>query len=385
MRTATGMSRPPRRFIRAEGFTDISSGTHWMARYQDHSGHALFRVMLGAGSQRSGIYTSHIGHRRSVGRRSPGVDSRSCVDSMRCKRTPAGLEVWAPAKLNLFLEVLGKRADGFHELETLMCPIRLYDTLWIQDEPSGEDLLTLDSTAVDARGDRPAAIEESLPVGTNNLVLRAVAALRVATGTERQVRIHLIKRIPLAAGLAGGSSDAAATLWGVNQLWGSPLETAQLAELAAGLGSDVPFFLQRGTAICRGRGERIEQVPEVPRLDFVVVRPPAGLSTAKVFGACQAAEHPREVGPLVAAWQQGRVTEVGRLLANRLQPAAESLSPWISRLAGEFAELDLVGHQMSGSGTSYFGICRNRRHAQRVAARLRSRGMGQVYGVSLDC
>ena len=146
-------------------------------------------------------------------------------------------------------------------------------------------------------------------------------------------------------------------------------------------GSDVPFFLANGPAVCRGRGERVEPVGCVGALHFVVVRPPAGLATAAVYGVCRPAAGPRRVEGLLEALSQGNMDRTGRLLFNRLQPAAETLSPWIERLRRSFAAEDFIGHGMSGSGTSYFGVCRHASHARRVARRLQANGVGSVFAV----
>lgn len=137
---------------------------------------------------------------------------------------------WAPAKVNLYLEVLSRRADGFHELETLMAAVSLYDTLVFKEDPTGDILL---------RCNRP-----DLSTGSDNLIRRAAELLRQHTGCTRGARVRLVKRIPLAAGLAGGSTDAAATLAGLNRLWSLGLTNVELAALGARLGSDVPFFLR---------------------------------------------------------------------------------------------------------------------------------------------
>ena len=316
---------------------------------------------------------------------------------MHVRSTAAGLEVLAPAKLNLFLEVLGKRDDGFHEIETLMYPIGLYDTLVFQDDLSGQvsltcqqadgpraDVTTSVGQGASATGTSSAA-GESLPSGADNLVVRAVELVRKRLGLTRGARLRLVKRIPMAAGLAGGSSDAAAALVAANRVWQLGLSADELAALAGELGSDIPFFLHRGPAVCRGRGEIIEPVDRLGSLAFVVARPPVGLSTPAVYRACRPAGSPRRVAPLIDALRQGRLATAARNLHNQLQAAAESLSPWIARLAGEFARFDCLGHRMSGSGTSYFGWCRDARHARRVAACLRGRGVGQVYAVQGTC
>jgi 4-diphosphocytidyl-2-C-methyl-D-erythritol kinase len=193
--------------------------------------------------------------------------------------------------------------------------------------------------------------------------------------------LRLLKRIPAAAGLGGGSSDAAAALVAVNEAWQLGRSREELAAWASELGSDVPFFLLGGPAICRGRGERIEPTPGLGSLHFVVVRPPEGLATAAVYAACRPSEIAESVEPLVCALRQGDLRQAGRQLYNRLECAARELSPWISRLQQEFSRLDCLGHGMSGSGTSYFGLCRHARHAKRLAQCLQARGVGSVFAV----
>jgi 4-diphosphocytidyl-2-C-methyl-D-erythritol kinase len=313
---------------------------------------------------------------------------------MHVRSTDAGLEVLAPAKLNLFLEVLGKRGDGFHEIETLMYPIGLYDTLVFCDDPSGQIALTCEQAAFPLpprEGGKNLPLPkgegttDALPEGTDNLVVRAVELVRRRIGVARGAKLSLIKRIPLAAGLAGGSSDAAAALFAANRVWQLGLRKDQLAALAAELGSDIPFFLYGGPAVCRGRGEIIEPTGGLGSLHFVVARPPAGLSTADVYRACRSSANPRRVGGLIDALRQGSLVGAAGCLHNALQAAAESLSPWIARLSREFGQLDFLGHRMSGSGTSYFGLCRHARHARRLAAWLRARGVGRVYAVHGTC
>jgi 4-diphosphocytidyl-2-C-methyl-D-erythritol kinase len=286
--------------------------------------------------------------------------------------------VRAPAKLNLFFEVLARRSDGYHEIETLMVPISLYDTLAARDDPAGN--LQLDCWW-DVAGDDGTSLGE-LPSSENNLAYRAVRLLRERAGIDRGISLRLSKTIPSAAGLGGGSSDAAAALLAANEVWHLNWSRGQLAELAAELGSDIPFFILGGAAICRGRGERIEPLAGATPLHFVVVRPPVGLSTAAVYKHCQVAAQPRGVAPLVAALRAGDVRNLDQLIHNRLQDAAEALCPWIATLERELAGQDCLADQMSGSGTSYFGICRHARHARRVARRLQSRGIGRVYTAS---
>lgn len=301
---------------------------------------------------------------------------------MWVKQTATALEVWAPAKLNLFLEIIEKRSDGFHELETLMAPVDLCDTLYFE-ETSAERIELSVHAAFGRRNQH--AVGEVLPEGSDNLVVRALRLLQERTGCGQGLRVRLVKRIPLAAGLAGGSSDAAAALQAANQIWQLNLDRPRLSSIAAELGSDIPFFLYRGAAICRGRGEKIEPVFLPSALHFVVVRPPRGLSTAEVFGACRPAAAAQSVGPVVEAWSRGRIDLLGQRLHNRLQPYATDLCDDIERLEREFSKLDVLGHQMSGSGTSYFALCRNARHARRTAAQLSSQEGVDVYVAKACC
>ena len=298
---------------------------------------------------------------------------------MHIHRTAGVLVIQAPAKLNLFFEVLAKRNDGYHEIETLMCPIDLYDTLHFQEDPNGQlELRCRRVFGVDGPSGR--GLDE-VSEGPDNLVMRAVELVRRRTGIRRGAKLRLIKRIPAAAGLGGGSSDAAAALVAANEGWQLGRSREELIEWATELGSDVPFFLVAAPAVCRGRGERVTPVAGLGMLHFVVVRPPEGLATAAVYGACRSAAEPRNINPLIKALQQGDWTQAGRRLHNRLQPAAEGLSPWIKRLHQEFSQENFLGHGMSGSGTSYFGLCRHARHARRCARRLETNGLGVVFAV----
>lgn len=297
---------------------------------------------------------------------------------MRLLQTATGWEVWAPAKVNLFLEVQEKRPDGFHEIETLMAPIDLYDTLYVCEAADGQtqfECLDARRHGSDTQPPLP------LPTGADNIVVRAVSLLRQATGVNRGVALRLVKRIPLAAGLAGGSSDAAAALAAVNRLWRTNLSCGELSELAAQLGSDIPFFLADGPAVCRGRGERVEPLGVLPALHLVVAYPGFGLATAQVYGRCRPEKAARAFGPLVDAWRSQNFDAFGSLLHNTLQPAAAELSPNIEQLRDRFENMDVVAHQMSGSGASWFGVCRTARHARRVAARLECQGAGAAYAL----
>jgi 4-diphosphocytidyl-2-C-methyl-D-erythritol kinase len=223
-----------------------------------------------------------------------------------------------------------------------------------------------------------------LPPEKENLVYRAVAFLRERAGVEAGAAMRLVKRIPSAAGLGGASSDAACALAAANEGWGVRWPISRLMDLAAELGSDVSFFLGRGPALCRGRGERIEPVAGLPRLFVVVVRPSAGLSTARVYTHSRPADAPQNAERLVQLLRAGDLAAASDAMLNRLQAAAERLSPEAAQLARELELLDVWATQMSGSGSSYFALCRSDRHAQCVAARLRTRNVGVVFAAATE-
>jgi 4-diphosphocytidyl-2-C-methyl-D-erythritol kinase len=303
---------------------------------------------------------------------------------MDIRRHGTLIEVCSPAKLNLFLEVLRRREDGYHEIETLMAPISLYDSLLCRPNREGRlGVCCRWAWGIGSQSQRKqtaaAMAWDELPQGGENLVRNALAVLRDRTGSTAGLDVWIIKRIPAAAGLGGASSDAAAALAAANLAWGLGWTRRRLAELAAAVGSDVPFFLDGRAAVCRGRGERIEPADWRTRLHVVVVRPPAGLATSAVYRHCQPADEPQSVEPLLAAARCGDAAGVARRMVNRLQPAAEHLSPWIGRLRQAFDRLGCWGHQMTGSGTSYFGIFRHAEQARCAASRLRAAGWGAVF------
>jgi 4-diphosphocytidyl-2-C-methyl-D-erythritol kinase len=298
---------------------------------------------------------------------------------MHLHRSATGWVVQAPAKLNLFFEVLGKRDDGYHEVETLVYPIDLYDTLYFKEDSSGQISLGCQMGS-GSWGPCDSGLR-AVPAGAENLAVRAVELLRKRAGVRNGARLRLVKRIPSAAGLGGGSSDAAAALLAANAGWRLGWSMAQLQTLGGELGSDIPLFFVPGPTVGRGRGEQITPVTLAGPLHFVVVRPPVGLSTAAVYGACDLPPAPQSLLSLLSALRCGDLAAAGRLMFNRLETAAEKLSPWISRLRREFSRTDCLGRQMSGSGTCYFGLCRHARHARQVARRLQSNGMGIAYAV----
>jgi 4-diphosphocytidyl-2-C-methyl-D-erythritol kinase len=309
---------------------------------------------------------------------------------MHVRRHARQIEVTTSAKINLFLEVLAKRPDGYHEIETLLTAITIYDTILLTPTASPEinlhgrwahGLAAADVSVVLRQLPGRELLSGEIPGGRENLVWRAATLLRERAGIPSGANICLIKRIPAAAGLGGASADAAAALIAANIAWQLDWPRSRLSELAAELGSDVPFFLMRGAAVARGRGELLTALA-MPRLHVVVVRPPVGLSTPRVYQGCQPTLQAVGVTRLTELLAAGNSPQAATRLVNQLQPAAARLTPWIATLQQEFEQQPVLGHQMSGSGSSYFGLCRTARQARRIASRLRARNIGAVMSAT---
>ncbi len=266
------------------------------------------------------------------------------------------LVVNASAKVNLTLEVLGKRPDGYHEIATVMQAVDLSDQVVLEDARS----LMLET---DAAG---------VPTGADNLVMRAAALLREAAGVDRGARIRLAKRIPVAAGLGGGSSDAAATLWGLNRLWGVRWGGERLSELAVGLGMDVPFFLGRGRALATGRGERIERLPGGGAYALVLVNPNIALPTREVYARVTAAAFSdgSRVPAMLKALERRNAAVVAASLYNGLETVVEPAWPVVGRIKAALASAGALGAVMSGSGPTVFGVARSLDHARQIRTRV---------------
>jgi 4-diphosphocytidyl-2-C-methyl-D-erythritol kinase len=271
-------------------------------------------------------------------------------------RDAGPLRLQAPAKVNLFLRVLGRRADGFHELVTVLQTVDLCDELELRLRPRrpglppGEPDVTLQLLAA----------PPDVPAGPDNLAVRAAAAVLREAGAAGDVGLDvaLAKRIPAGGGLAGGSSDAAAVLRGSNQLLGRPLPGTTLARLAAALGSDVSFFLVGGTALCTGRGEVVEPIEPPAPFDVTLLMPAFGTSTAAVYAAwsrravSQPATAPPDTTGLRAALADADAATLQRLFVNDLQDAARAVEPRLAQL------LDTTHLNLSGSGSTLFGYGR---------------------------
>ncbi len=261
--------------------------------------------------------------------------------------TKAGsaLRVLAPAKINLSLLVAGKRPDGFHELETIMAKVSLYDELLIEPgDKSGIELI--------CRG------PEWAPDGQENLVYQACQALLDACGMAVDLRITLTKNIPAGAGLGGASSDAAATLIGVNEYLQLGLKTRDLGELAAKLGSDVSFFLDGPLALCTGRGEKIEKKQNIFEFTAVLLLPAVNVSTKKVYASYRhdANIYEQLNGQIDSALAKNRIALAADMCANMLVPSSFGLYPELRRLKAQVESLGIEPLCLSGSGSAMYHI-----------------------------
>ncbi len=268
------------------------------------------------------------------------------------------LHVLAPAKLNLYLRVLGKRPDGYHEIETVFERIDLADELTF--EPHQDLVLT--------------CTDPTLSCGEDNLVVRAARLLQQASGGCRGARIQLAKRIPIAAGLGGGSSDAAATLLGLSRLWELGWDATRLIPLAARLGADVPFFFSEAPmAVGRGRGEVCEPMAGARRLTQLLVVPSDRLSTKDIYAQARfdlTAPKP-SITMMQHALCNGSLGELARGLWNDLAPEAIRRCPVIATIQSILDRLGCVGVCVSGSGPAVFGLCADMAQAEAIAGSVR--------------
>ncbi len=284
-----------------------------------------------------------------------------------------------PAKVNLQLGVGPVRADGFHSLITVFHAVSLFDEVTVR---------RAERTSLTVTGEDSAAV----PTDDANLAWRAAGALAAAAGLKDRdaaVSIEIRKRIPVAAGLAGGSADAAAALVACNELWETGLPADELSQLAAGLGSDVPFALLGGTAVGRGRGEELTRALAAGSYHWALAFGADGLSTAQVYATCDrlraaradsGAEPPVTPEPvlsrdLMAALRSGDPVAVGPLLSNDLQPAALSLQPELRRTLAAGREYGALGAIVSGSGPTCVFLAKSAAHAREIAVGLTGAGV----------
>lgn len=287
----------------------------------------------------------------------PGATHSRPADPLAVSSARDAVVLAAPAKLNLFLEIRAKRPDGYHDLESLMVAVDLFDTLELRAADGPEIALTCEPATLSA--------------GPDNLVYKAAVALRAHVRRPTPgAEIRLTKRVPAQAGLGGGSSDAAATLVGLNRIWKLGLTREELLAIAGSIGSDVAFFLTLPAAWCTSRGEIVtpeEAHAGASGFHFVLVCPPVGLGTAGVYKRLAVPGAPVAGDAVRSAFRTGDAEALGRALFNRLEEPAFALEPLVGGIRERLAASGPCGALMSGSGSAVFAVCRDRAHAIRVA------------------
>ena len=278
------------------------------------------------------------------------------------------MKIRAPAKINLGLRVVGRRADGYHLLDTIMLPVSLYDEIIIQkgkkSSLKGRLTVTCDDPLV--------------PPGKKNLAYKAASLLLNKKDINESLHIHIHKRIPVGAGLGGGSTDAAATLVTLNRLFRLGYKRKGLENIASTIGADVPFFVKGVPARARGIGERLTPLRKVPRLWLIILYPKFPVSTAWVYRNL----HPKLTKAIVNTsinFSLGSPANLRKLLVNDLETVTMGRYPRIGLLKEELARQGAIGTLMSGSGSSVFGVFRSKRSAERAFRRLLKKREVQAF------
>lgn len=282
------------------------------------------------------------------------------------------LKIWekAPAKINLTLDVLGKRTDGYHEVEMIMTMIDLADRLSFRE--INHDKIILESNSM------------MVPNDERNLVYKAAKLMKKEFSINKGINIYLEKRIPVSAGLAGGSSDAAATLRGLNRLWQLNLSENELMKYGEKLGSDVPFCVAGGTAIVRGRGEKVEKINPVPSGWVVLAKPEIRVSTQEIYrnlNLTDIKDHPKN-DKMIIAIDNEDFSEISKLLLNVLEPVTFKLYPQVKYLHQQMKQYGAEGVLMSGSGPTIYTLVNKKSRRNRIYNALKG-FCNEVYMVRL--
>ncbi|MBQ6457524.1 MAG: 4-(cytidine 5'-diphospho)-2-C-methyl-D-erythritol kinase [Kiritimatiellae bacterium] len=280
------------------------------------------------------------------------------------------MKLAAYAKVNLFLEVLGKRPDGYHALRSLVLPVSLADD--VEALPSEDGSISSDAPFAD------------------DLCVKAACALAAATGCKRGARISVTKRIPVGGGLGGGRADAAATLRALNTLWELQLPPERLCEIAASVGSDVPALLLGGPVLMEGRGEIVSRFGSVPPLHLVLANPGVFSSTKLVYGALAenlsspSASDRKICYNMRTALERGNLADIAAAAVNDLASPAMALYPEIADAAAALRSAGAVGVTVSGSGSTVFGLVPDQARGRETAAQLEAKGL-KAWSVSSVC
>ncbi len=282
------------------------------------------------------------------------------------------MELKALAKINLGLDVLGKRENGYHDVRMIMQSIYLYDEVRLDrsEEP----------------GIRVKTNLGFLPTGEGNIAYKAAQMLKDEFGIGPGIDITLNKHIPVAAGLAGGSTDAAAVLFGLNRMFGLKLTREQLMERGVKLGADVPYCIMRGTVLAEGIGEELTVLPDMPKCTVLIAKPPVSVSTRVVYEALDAgeiADHP-DIDGIIEGLKAGNLKKIASSMGNVLEGVTIPMHPVIEQIKEEMKAAGALNAMMSGSGPTVFGLFENRAAARDAQRRIREKALTrQVYVTSI--
>lgn len=275
----------------------------------------------------------------------------------------------APAKINLSLDILGKRADGFHEVEMIMTTIDLSDRIELHPLEDNDIKVSLESRYV--------------PNDERNLAFKAAKIIKETYNIKKGIHIKMVKNIPVSAGLGGGSSDAAAVLRGLNKLWSIGITTEKLADLGLEIGSDVPFCVVNSTALVKGRGEIIQKLPSPPPCWIVLAKPDLGVSTKTIFQkvVVEKLTHPN-TNEIIHALKDRDFSRLSNNLGNSLEDITLELYPEVRRLMDNMKQVGSSNVLMSGSGPTVYSLVEHEKKAQRIYNGLRG-FCSEVYKVRL--
>lgn len=282
------------------------------------------------------------------------------------------MELKALAKINLGLDVLGRRENGYHDVRMIMQSVYLYDEVKLDqsEEP----------------GIRVRTNLGFLPTGEGNIAYRAAQMLTEEFGIGPGIDISLNKHIPVAAGLAGGSADAAAVLFGLNRMFGLKLSQEELMERGVKLGADVPYCIMRGTVLAEGIGEELTVLPAMPKCTVLIAKPPVSVSTKVVYEALDAreiTEHP-DIDGIIDGLKEGNLKRIASSMGNVLESVTIPMHPVIEQIKDEMKAAGALNAMMSGSGPTVFGLFENRAAARDAQRRIREKSLTrQVYVTSI--
>lgn len=282
------------------------------------------------------------------------------------------IELRALAKINLGLDVLGRRENGYHDVRMIMQSVYLYDEVKIEKK--------------DAPGIEVATNLKFLPVDRDNIAYKAAELLKEEFHISQGIKITLKKHIPVAAGLAGGSSNAAAVLFGMNRMFRLHLSQQDLMERGVRLGADVPYCIMRGTVLAEGIGEELKTLPAMPKCTVLLAKPSVSVSTKTVYEALDSKEiikHP-DIDGIIDALKRQDLRQIASCMGNVLEDVTIPMHPVISEIKSEMMEAGAIGAMMSGSGPTVFGLFESRAAARIAQRRIREKALTrQVYVTSI--